>query len=79
MFWAVDEQAESYRLSVGLVPTNSLAVTDQFAGERPTSHYRSGSIADHPGDIAWWLEPKYRVRPLLRIARYKPFETHRLR
>jgi hypothetical protein len=32
----------------------------------------SGSfrVADHPGVIAWWLESKCRVRPLLRVRRY---------
>ena len=27
-------------------------------------------VADHPGVIAWWLESKCRLRPLMRVARY---------
>jgi hypothetical protein len=27
-------------------------------------------LADYSGVIAWWLESKCRMRPLLRIARY---------
>src|SRR5258705_5672671 len=42
----LDHGPEVIGSSVALVPTNAPAVTDQFAGERPTSHYRSGSIAD---------------------------------
>jgi hypothetical protein len=31
---------------VELVPTNALAVTDQFAGEMPTYQYQSGLSGD---------------------------------
>jgi hypothetical protein len=34
-----DDGHSKVKVSCGLVPTNEPAVTDQFAGERPTSHY----------------------------------------
>ena len=55
------------RDSVAIVRFDRCPVTGNLS--RPDSrHYFR--LAEHPGVIAWWLEPKCRVQPLLRIARF---------
>ena len=47
----------------GNIPTNFQLTGRQIS---PEDNFR---VADHPEVIAWWLEAKWRVRPLLRAAR----------
>ena len=50
---------------------------DPFRINGQTSSNFKVRLADNPGFIAWWLEPKRRVRRLLQTARFK--ETVRAR
>ena len=66
-FLSNHEQRGSYQLARWIsTDRNAPAVTDQFAGERATSHYRSGSIADRIDCGLTTIRPE--PRPTLSIT-----------